>query len=81
MQNCHPPKSIDTVNRIVSEFKAGTKYVAAFWIRMQERLIYIRYFAVRDDNEKYRGTIEVSQDITDIQNIEGERRLLDWDDA
>lgn len=81
VQNCHPPKSIDTVNRIVAEFRAGTKDVAEFWIRMQKRLIYIRYFAVRDDNEKYRGTIEVSQDITDIQNIEGERRLLDWDAA
>ena len=79
VQNCHPPKSLDVVNRIVGEFKAGTKDEAGFWIQVQGRLIYIRYFAVRDDEGAFRGTLEVSQDITDIKSIEGERRLLDWD--
>ena len=67
------------VNRIVGEFKAGTKDEAGFWIQVQGRLITIRYFAVRDDEGAFRGTLEVSQDITDIKLIEGERRLLDWD--
>ena len=80
MQKCHPAKSLDTVNRIVKEFKDGTKDKAEFWIQMRERLIYIRYFAVRDGDGIYRGTLEVTQDITDIQSIEGERRLLDWGD-
>ena len=79
VQNCHPPKSLDVVNRIVGEFKAGTKDEAGFWIQVQGRLITIRYFAVRDDEGAFRGTLEVSQDITDIKLIEGERRLLDWD--
>jgi hypothetical protein len=79
VQNCHPPKSLDVVNRIVAEFKAGTKDHADFWIRMGGRFVYIRYFAVRDDEERYRGTLEVSQDITDIKSLEGERRLLNWD--
>ena len=80
VQNCHPAKSLDTVTQIVKELKDGTKDKAEFWIQMGGRLIYIRYFAVRDDEDVYRGTLEVSQDITDIQSITGERRLLDWGD-
>ena len=79
VQQCHPAKSLDTVNQIVADFKSGAKDKAEFWIQMRGRLIYIRYFAVRDDEEIYRGTLEVSQDITDIQSITGERRLLNWD--
>jgi len=79
VQNCHPQKSIDIVNKIVGEFKSGRRDHADFWINMGGRLIYIRYFAVRDKNGKYLGTIEVTQDITDIKKIEGERRLLDWE--
>ena len=79
VENCHPPKSLDTVKQIVGEFRAGTKDEAAFWIQVQGRLIYIRYFAVRDDEDIFRGTLEVSQDITDIKSLDGERRLLNWD--
>jgi DUF438 domain-containing protein len=80
VQKCHPAKSLNVVNRIVKEFKEGTKDKAEFWIQMRGRLIYIRYFAVRDDEGVYRGTLEATQDITDIQSIKGERRLLDWGD-
>ena len=80
VHQCHPAKSLDTVSRIVADFKSGAKDSAEFWIQMRGRLIYIRYFAVRDDENIYRGTLEVSQDITDIQSITGERRLLNWDD-
>jgi len=80
VQLCHPQKSIHIVNKILETFKKGKKDVAEFWITMNNRLIYIRYFAVRDKNEKYLGTIEVTQDITDIKKIEGEKRLLDWKD-
>jgi len=80
VQLCHPQKSIHVVNRILEDFKAGKKDVAEFWIPMNNRLIHIRYFAVRDTNGKYLGTLEVTQDITDIKKIEGEKRLLDWKD-
>lgn len=76
---CHPPKSVGTVLRILEEFRKGTKNESSFWINFKGRLIYIRYFAVRDARKTYRGVIEMSQDITDIKNIEGEKRLLDWD--
>jgi hypothetical protein len=76
---CHPPKSVDMVLRIVNEFKAGTKDVAEFWFNYRGRIIHIRYFAIRDENKKYKGVIEMSQDVTDIQKLTGEKRLLDWD--
>ncbi|WP_415064347.1 DUF438 domain-containing protein [Bdellovibrio sp.] len=76
---CHPPKSVGTVLRILEEFKKGTKNEAAFWIRFKGRVIHIRYFAIRDKDMNYKGVIEMSQDITEIQKLEGEQRLLDWD--
>jgi len=78
VQLCHPQKSIHVVNRILEAFKKGEKDVAEFWIQKDNRLIDIRYFAVRDKDGKYLGTMEVTQDITDIKKIEGEKRLLDW---
>jgi len=80
VQQCHPQKSIHIVNRILESFKSGRKDVAEFWINMDNKLIYIRYFPVRDTNGKYLGTVEVTQDVTDIKHIEGEKRLLDWKD-
>ncbi len=75
---CHPPKSVDTVLRILEEFKKGSQNEASFWINYKGRLIYIRYFAVRDAQKNYKGVIEMSQDITDIKKIDGENRLLEW---
>jgi len=78
VQECHPQKSVHVVNKILESFKTGKRDAAEFWIRMENRLIHIRYFAVRDKNGKYLGTMEVTQDLTDIKKIEGEKRLLDW---
>ena len=76
---CHPPKSVGTVLKIIESFKNGTQNEASFWINFKERLIYIRYFAVRDADKNYKGVIELSQDITDIKKIEGEQRLFYWE--
>jgi len=80
VQQCHPQSSVHVVNKILDSFKSGKKDAAEFWIRRDNRLIHIRYFAVRDKDGKYLGTMEVTQDITDLKNIEGEKRLLDWKD-
>jgi len=80
VQLCHPQKSVHIVNKILEAFRSGKKDVAEFWLQINNRLIHIRYFAVRDKNRKYLGTLEVTQDITDIKKIEGEKRLLDWKD-
>ena len=76
VQNCHPPSSIHIVNKIVEDFKSGAKDHEDFWIRMGEKFVLIRYFAVRDKNGEYMGTLEVSQDIAPFQKLEGEKRLL-----
>ena len=75
---CHPPKSVGKVLQILEAFRAGNKSEASFWINFKGRLIYIRYFAVRDDQKNYKGVVEMSQDITDIKDIDGEKRLLEW---
>lgn len=79
VQNCHPPGSVHIVNRILEAFKKGEKDMAEFWIETRGRFIYIRYFAVRDDDGRYRGCLEVSQDVTSIRKLQGQKRLLDWD--
>lgn len=75
---CHPPKSVDQVLKILEEFKAGRQDVADFWITFKGKFVHIRYFAVRDEEKNYRGVIEMSQDVTEIRALEGEKRLLDW---
>jgi len=75
---CHPQKSLHVVSKIVESFKNGKKNVAEFWINLNNRFVHIRFFAVRDANGKYLGTMEVVQDLTEIKKLEGERRLLDW---
>lgn len=79
VHRCHPEKSIHRVKEIVEAFKSGKKNIAEFWINLKDRLIFIRYFAVRGKKGEYLGTLEVTQDITDIKKIKGERRLLDWE--
>lgn len=76
VQMCHPPQSVDIVEKILKSFKEGRKDHADFWINLNNKLVYIRYFAIRDQNKNYLGTLEVTQDITQIKSLEGERRLL-----
>lgn len=79
VRQCHPQKSLHKVTQIIEAFKNGKRDSAEFWINLKGRLVYIRYFPVRNSGGKYLGTLEVSQDITDIKKIEGEKRLLDWE--
>ncbi|MBE0429835.1 MAG: DUF438 domain-containing protein [Thermoleophilia bacterium] len=79
VQNCHPAKSLHLVQRILDEFRAGTRNTADFWIESGGRFIYIIYYAVRDGAGDYRGTLEVVQDATEIRGLTGEKRLLDWE--
>jgi hypothetical protein len=79
VQYCHPPKSVHIVNKIVKDFKEGAQEKAAFWINMGGKFIYICYYAVRDLHGGYLGTLEVTQDLTELRALEGERRLLEYD--
>jgi len=78
VQFCHPPESVHVVERIVESFRTGEKDVASFWFHMGPKFILINYYAVRNANKEYKGTLEVSQEISEIQSISGDRKLLDW---
>ena len=78
VRNCHPPKSLDKVEQILAEFKAGTKDEAEFWIEMGPKFIHIRYFALRDADGAYRGCLEVVHDATHVRSLSGNRRIVDW---
>jgi PAS domain S-box-containing protein len=80
VEMCHPQKSLAVVTAILNSFKTGKKDSAQFWINLDNHVVHIRFFAVRNNNGKYLGTMEVVQDITKIKKIEGERRLLDWEE-
>ncbi len=81
VQHCHPPASVHIVDDIVSRFRAGDEDVAEFWIDFRGRFVHIRYFAVRDADGAYLGTLEVTQDATRMRALEGERRLLQFEGA
>ncbi|NLC17161.1 MAG: DUF438 domain-containing protein [Clostridiales bacterium] len=74
--NCHPPKSQHIVRAIMQSFKDGSKDHEDFWIKMGDKYVLIRYFAVRDKDGAYLGTLEVTQNIAPLQSITGEKRLL-----
>ena len=79
VQNCHPQKSVDTVNKILTAFRKREKDKARFWIEMGGRFILIEYYALYGAAGEYRGTLEVSQDLTELRALQGQRRLLDWE--
>jgi PAS domain S-box-containing protein len=75
VQNCHPPQSLEAVENILRSFKEGQRDTVDFWVNLEGKFVYIRYFAVRDEAGSYLGTLEVSQDLTEIKKLEGEKRL------
>ncbi|MEF8848484.1 MAG: PAS domain-containing protein [Candidatus Thermoplasmatota archaeon] len=83
VRDCHPKKSLHKVEQIIDEMKSGERNKARFWIDMkmkdkdQKEKILIEYYAIRDDEENYLGCLEASRKITDIQDITGEKKLLD----
>ncbi len=78
VQYCHPPSSVDTVDRILGGFRAGKRDRAAFWIQMRGRFVHIEYVALRDAEGTYLGCLEVTQDLTEKRALAGEQRLLSW---
>ncbi len=76
---CHPPGSVHVVEKILEDFKSGKEEKASFWIQMRGKFILIEYYALRGDNGEYMGTLEVSQDLTYVRSLEGERRILSYD--
>lgn len=80
VQNCHPPQSVDAVEKILAAFKAGKKDHADYWINFNEKFVFIRFIAIRDESANYLGTVELTMDIAGLRSLQGEKRLLDEKD-
>lgn len=79
VQYCHPPSSVHIVEKIIDDFRSGREDEAKFWINLKNMYVHIAYYAMRDKNKNYLGTLEVTQDVKQYRNLEGERRLLTYD--
>lgn len=79
VQFCHPPSSVHVVEKILNDFKSGKEDSAKFWINFKGKFVHIAYYAVRNENKEYLGTLEVTQDIAPFKAVEGERRLLSYE--
>ena len=80
VQYCHPPSSVHIVDQILNDFKSGSQDQAKFWIQMGDKFVHIAYFAVKDKNGDYLGTVEMSHDVAEYRKLEGERRILNYED-
>ncbi|OWA35610.1 PAS domain S-box protein [Saccharibacillus sp. O16] len=76
VQNCHPPQSVHVVEELLRDFKSGAKDIEDFWIPVRDKFVYIRYFAIRDEQGHYKGTLEFTQNIAPIQALEGQKRIM-----
>lgn len=79
VQHCHPPQSVHIVNQIVDDFRSCRQNEATFWINLKDMMVFIAYYAVRNDEGEFLGTLEVTQNISGLRKLEGERRLLQYD--
>lgn len=75
---CHPPGSVHIVDKIINDFKSGRENSAAFWINFKDCFVYIEYFAMRGEKGEYLGTVEFTQDLTELRKLEGDQRLLNY---
>lgn len=81
VMNCHPRESVHVVKEIIEAFRSGRKNKAEFWISMGDKFIYIIYVAVRNEQGEFKGVLEMMQDVAHIRSLQGQRRLLNWDDT
>jgi PAS domain S-box-containing protein len=80
VRDCHPRDSLVKVEQILAEMKKKRRDKARFWIDLgkddKKIKVLIEYYALRDGDGKYLGCLEITQDITEIQKLSGEKRLL-----
>lgn len=78
VRNCHPAASVSIVENILTAFKTNAQDEAKFWFQMRGHFVYVRYLALRDEQDRYKGCLEITQLVEDIRHLEGEQRLLQW---
>ncbi len=78
VRDCHPAESLEMLETILGEFKAGRHDVAEGWESKKGRLKYTRYTAVRDADGTYKGILEIGMDVTDFHTLSGEQKMPGW---
>lgn len=61
--SCHPPKIQPMVHSIIESFRQGTRDVVPVWMKKEGREVLVSYYAVRDAEKNYLGTMELVQDM------------------
>ena len=62
VMTCHPPRAIKAVENIINSFRNGEKDMFEFKINKGDKILRVRYLAVRDDDGTYMGTLECVDD-------------------
>ena len=78
VRDCHPDQSLECLEEILGEFKAGTRDVAEGWEQKGEKVKRTRYFALRDRDGAYKGILELNEDVTSARALEGDQALPGW---
>ncbi len=82
-RECHPKESLPKVEAIINEMKTGKRDKARFWINLgtkskdKTHKVLIEFYALRNDSGRYIGCMECTQDVDEIMQLQGEKRLLD----
>ncbi|MCI6852398.1 NAD(P)H-dependent oxidoreductase [Limosilactobacillus vaginalis] len=69
VQECHPPMAVPAVMSIINSFREGKKDVVTRPLWMNGHRSLIQYYALRDINGHYLGTIEFTGSVEYILNL------------
>jgi DUF438 domain-containing protein len=66
VEYCHPPRLEAFIKKVLNELKSGAKDYEVFWTKMGDRIIRVMVVALRNDEGKYLGALEIVEDLTEI---------------
>ncbi len=76
VRDCHKPSSLPRLEKMLSDFKSGNADEAEFWVTVEEMGLKAlnRFFAIRDPEGKYLGTMEYLLNFGYIDQIAEEKK-------
>jgi DUF438 domain-containing protein len=76
VRDCHKPESLPRLEKMLSDFKAGKADEAEFWVTVDEIGLKAlnRFFAIRDPEGNYLGTMEYLLNFGYIEQIAEEKK-------
>ncbi|GAB4354574.1 MAG: hypothetical protein Kow0099_38720 [Candidatus Abyssubacteria bacterium] len=76
VRGCHQEKSLPRLEQMLSDFKSGKKDEDEFWVEIEEMGLKAlnRFFAIRDAQGNYLGTMEYLLNFAYINGIAEEKK-------